>query len=113
LGEQIVMQGNGARRNPPAKETVKGWYRAMKNAEQRQALSDIPALLTAIRNAKFCHGQGWFTVPWLFGKNKNGELNVVRLLAGAHNNGESNHARRQSAIGPGQLFDDNATGGWG
>lgn len=82
LGPNIVMVGNGADRDPPAKETLAGWHRAMKHPDQRAALQDIPALLTAILGAKFCHGQPWFTVPWIFGKNKNGELNICRLLAG-------------------------------
>jgi hypothetical protein len=111
LGEQIVKQGNGAKRDRPAKETLKGWDRAMKDPDQRKLLADIPVLLTAVRGATFCHGQGWFTLPWLFGKNKNGELNIVRLSAGAYNSG-GNNAQRQSAISPGQVHDPNATGGW-
>ena len=96
----IVALGNGARRNPPAKAAVAGWRRAAVNPEQSPALADIPALLAAIRRARFCHGQPWFTVPWLFGHNAKGEHNVVRLLAGAHDgNGRGNG---HTAIGPGQ-----------
>lgn len=90
LGNQIVMPGNGARRDQPAKAVLAGWNRASKNPEQRKAFEDVPALLVAIRTARFCHRQGWFTLPWLFGSNKNRECNVIRLLAGAYNgNGSS------------------------
>lgn len=94
LGAGIVMAGNGARRDPPAKETVSGWRRAEKNPDQREALRDVPALLTAIRGAQFCHSQPWFTLPWIFGRNKNGELNICRLMAGAYNgNGGNGHSK--------------------
>jgi hypothetical protein len=106
LGEQIVKPGNGARKDPPAEETLSGWRRAMKHPAQRAAFSDTPGLLTAIRGAKFCHGQPWFTLPWLFGKNKNGEMNVCRLISGAYTNGEFSygHGRQRSTlpIGAGQ-----------
>jgi len=50
-------------------------------------------LLTAIRGAKFCHGQGWFTLPWIFATNSKQEYNIIRLISGAHNEG-GNHARK-------------------
>ena len=104
LGTPIVRKGNGARRDPPAKAILSGWHRASKNPEQRQALENIPALLTAIRGAKFCHGQGWFTLPWLFGSNKNHEFNVCRLMAGAYD-GANGSGKPDYRTGPGQVFD--------
>lgn len=47
-------------------------------------------MLAAIQGAQFCHGQGWFTLPWLFGTNKNREFNICRLLAGAHDGANDN-----------------------
>jgi hypothetical protein len=84
LGDAIVKPGNGAKRNPPSKAVRAGWNRAQDNRELGECFADMPKLFSAIRRAKFCHGQGWFTLPWLFGKNKNGELNAVRILAGVH-----------------------------
>jgi hypothetical protein len=103
------MRGNGARRDPPARAILSGWNRASKNSEQCGALQDIPALLTAIRGAKFCHGQGWFTVPWLFATNTKREYNIVRLMAGAYDQANGNgKAGRSFAAGPGQRFDPTA-----
>ena len=104
LGGSIVQKGNGAHHDPPAKAVLSGWHRASKNPEQRQALENIPALLTAIRGAKFCHGQGWFTLPWLFGSNKNHEFNVCRLMAGAYD-GANGSGKPDYRTGPGQVFD--------
>lgn len=58
LGDQIVMRGNGARRDPPAKDVLSGWEHTMKNPDQREVLSDMPAFLKAIKDARFCHRQG-------------------------------------------------------
>jgi hypothetical protein len=84
LGGLIVKPGNGARRDPPAQAVLSGWHRAMKNSEQQAALQDIPLLIEEIQKATFCHAQGWFSLPWLFGKNKHGEFNICRILAGAY-----------------------------
>jgi hypothetical protein len=92
LPASIVKPGNGARRDPPAGAVLKGWAGAQRNREQRDALEDTPRVLAAIRRANFCHGQDWFTLPWLFGKNRNREFNIVKLLNGgydAHANGRS------------------------
>lgn len=97
-----VKPGNGARRDPPSQAALHGWNRAQRNGEQREALQDIPRVLQAIRGATFCHGAGWFTIPWLFGKNKNGEFNIVKLLAGAHDGDPSDgRSSRTSQAGPG------------
>lgn len=94
FGPSIVGEGNGARRDPPAQEVVRGWNRAQKHADQRAALTDLPRLVEAIRAAGFCHAQPWFTLAWLFGRNRNGELNIIRLLAGAYNQeGGTRHGR--------------------
>jgi hypothetical protein len=109
LGPEIVRPGNGARLDPPAKQALDGWSRAMKDPEQRAALNDIPAVLAAIRNARFCHNQGWFDLPWLFGRNKNRQFNICRLMAGAYD-GEPNGSKRNGYAkpdrtpGPGQKY---------
>ncbi len=84
LGLGIVKKGNGVRSTPPSKAVLKGWNRAQQNIEQREVLEDIVALLTAIRGARFCHKEGWFTLAWLFGKNRNEEYNIVKVKSGAH-----------------------------
>jgi hypothetical protein len=104
LGPAIVRTGNGAQRDPPAKATLEGWRRAMKDPDLRAALQDIPALLGAIRENTFCHGQGWFTLPWLFGKNQNNEFKLTRLLAGAYTEDRKN-GRSNTKPGPGQRHD--------
>ncbi len=99
LGDQIVKKGNGARRDPPSQAALKGWNRATKNSEQREGFADIPRVLTAIRSATFCHRQGWFTVPWLFGTNKHNEFHITKLLAGGHDEGNGNGKKRTTTDG--------------
>jgi len=112
LGASIVRKGNGARVNPPAKAVIDGWKRSTTDRELREALADIPALLTAIRDARFCHAQPWFNLPWIFAKNKNRELNAARLLAGCLDGCNSN-GRAKISIGPGQRHPDDARSGVG
>jgi hypothetical protein len=82
---EIVAPGNGARRTPqPAKNLVTKWRAAMRNRELREHLADFDRLFDAIREANYCHRQGWFTLPWLLSKNAKGEYNAERVLAGAH-----------------------------
>jgi hypothetical protein len=111
----IVKPGNGARRDPPAKATLKGWAKAQKEPEQREAFADIPALLEALKRAKACHGQDWFSVPWLFGTNKNGEFNVVKVLNGQHDTpwSNSNGNGKPTPPGPGQRHPADANRGRG
>lgn len=87
LSSGVVIPGNGARVSPPSKVVMAGWNRSQKNPELRAAVADVPAMMAAISKASFCHGQGWFTLPWLFGKNKHGELNAASLLAGRYDGG--------------------------
>ncbi len=107
----IVKPGNGARSNPPSKAALSGWKKAQKEPEQREAFVDIPALLEAIKRAKFCHGKDWFEVPWLFGKNKNLQFNVVKILNGGHDNdgndGKGKSVRQASSVArPSQRYGD-------
>ena len=97
LGKGIVKPGNGARRDPPAEAVLQGWKRVQGDREARAAFENIPVLLAAIGNAKFCHGQGWFTLPWLLGKNRNTEWSACRLLAGAY---DSEHDKGNNRNGP-------------
>jgi len=90
LKPDIVKPGNGVRREQPAKAILKGWAKAQRDRELRAAFEDIPKLLAAIRKAKFCHGEGWFTLPWLFGKNGNGEWKAVNLINGGYDNAKGN-----------------------
>ena len=84
LGNSIVATGNGVTVNKPSKVLKAAWKRTKLDKQLREAVSDVPALMAAIRKATFCHKQGWFTPVWLLSKNKNGELNSERILAGAH-----------------------------
>jgi len=109
LGPTIVLPGNGVgNRLAPAKALLAAWNRTERDRELRAAVSDVPALMSAIRKAKFCHRQGWFTPAWLFGKNKNGELNSERLLAGAHdgNDGRTTHSTRVQRHDPSRPLGD-------
>jgi hypothetical protein len=100
LGNQIVKPGNGARRDPPAEAVLSGWKRALKNPEQRKHFQDIPAVLEKIKAAKYCHQQGWFTLPWLFGKNAKKEFNIERLMAGAHEGENYGQSKNGELAGP-------------
>lgn len=83
----------GVRTGPIAKSVLAAWKRTERDSELRDAVSDVPAVLEAIRRAKFCHRKGWFRFAWLFGKNKNGELNVRRLLEGVYDDIDSDPRR--------------------
>lgn len=87
LPSGIVRSGNGARRDPVAKATLKGWRRVQREPELQEAFADIPRFLGAIREADFCHEQPWFSLAWLFGSNKAGEFNAVKLMNGGYQNG--------------------------
>lgn len=111
LPEEIVRSGNGAKRDKPAQAIVKGWRRVQGDREAQEPFSDPERLKEAIGRAKFCHRQGWFTLPWLFGRNKNGEWNAVKLLNGGYD--DDTHCRsngqRRASVGPGQRYDPSAT----
>jgi len=102
LGPTIVKVGNGARRNPPSKVVLRGWERAQRDPELAVALSDVPALLGAIRKARFCHRQDWFSLPWILGRSRDGELHVTKLLNGAYDHG---NRKEKHHIGAGQRHD--------
>ncbi len=85
LGPAIVATGNGARSDPPAKEVLKAYEKAMADPEQRAALSDLSRLEKEIYASSFVHGKPWFTLSQLIsGKNRNGESILQRLLAGGY-----------------------------
>ena len=91
LGESIVAK----RKSRPA-SAFQGCLERLESSNalphHRTAFAEryVPAILTAIQSARFCHGQGWFSLPWLFGVNKNREFNIARLLAGAYNGDSKN-----------------------
>jgi len=94
--------------DPPSKAVLASWKRLSKDRELREAFADVPAIMSAVRKAKFCHRQGWFTLPWLFTTDpKTRELRVHKLLNGAYDvNGSIK--QRSSGYGPGQVFDPNS-----
>ena len=106
----VVKHGNGAKRDQIAKAVLAGWRRSQNEPEQREAFTDIPALLEAIQRATFCHGQPWFTPAWLFGKNRNGEFNALKLLNGDY---EASGNGRPNSVGPGQRHQADAGRGRG
>jgi hypothetical protein len=109
LGAGIVASGNGARRDPPAKAVLSGWKQAMKDREQREHFQNIPAILAKIREASYLHGQGFFSLPWLFGRNKKRELVIERLMAGAYI-GANGNGKPYNVPGPGARHPDDADG---
>jgi len=101
LGSSIVKPGNGVRRDPPAKAILKGWAKVARERELSDVFADIPRFLNAIRGAKYCHGQGWFTLPWLFGKNRDGEFKAVKLVNGGYTDANGNGQGREMPTGAG------------
>lgn len=110
LKPETVRRGNGASKDKPAQAVIKGWRRVQRDPEAQKAFEDLDLLHKAIRKAKFCHGKGWFTLPWLFGKNKYGEWNAVKLISGGYDDDNHcrNNGRRKGSIGPGQRYDPTA-----
>lgn len=103
LGTDLV--GSTTRRDPPAKAVLRGWARLKREPELAVAFQDTAKILDAIRAARFCHGQPWFRLPWLFGSGRSGEFNVVKLLEGAYRHGrDAGNDRR--AKRPALYFDD-------
>ncbi|MHB1038417.1 MAG: hypothetical protein ACYC0Y_27650 [Pirellulales bacterium] len=105
LDKSIVK--NRVTREPIPQAVLAGWDRTKREPELREALSDVPALVAAIRRACFCHEQGWFTLPWLLGKGKTGELNAKKLLNGAYDHA-SGTGKPHPKPGPGQVYDPTA-----
>ena len=81
-----------------SKAILAGWKRAQADAETREALSDPDKLMAAIeRQRAFLAGQGWFDFLWLFGKGRDLEWNVSKLLNGKYDDSKrsgSNGSRR-------------------
>ena len=85
LGRQDRPQGRrrGIRDPPAGGPVCTAGNEPSKTQSRAHSSADVPAVLAAIRGAKFCRGEGWFTIPWLFEcRNKNSEFNIVRLMAG-------------------------------
>ncbi len=79
-------------RNPlrPPKALLEVYKRIERDGELREAFSDLPAIMAAIRKAKYCHRQPWFTLPWIFTRDKETkELRVHRILNGVYDNGSN------------------------
>jgi hypothetical protein len=74
------------RRDPPAVLLLSRWRSAQRNPQMREALADVPKLLTAISEATFGHGKSWFSLPRLFTKNKAGEIKLLNVLNGDYRN---------------------------
>ena len=80
-----------AETDPPAKAVLKAFARLNREPELRRCFADLDALFAAIEDAEFCHGAGWFRLPWIFATGKTGEWNARKLLDGAYRgNGSGN-----------------------
>jgi hypothetical protein len=91
-----------------SKATIEVWNRSQKKPELREAFSNIPRLLEAIKHAKFCHEADWFTVESLFSKDSQRvKYKVIKLLSGEYDNGNGNGKPKQ-AVGPGQRHPEDA-----
>jgi hypothetical protein len=105
LEPSIVKPGNGARRDPISKAVLQGWQRVNRDPEAREAFRDLPALLAAIRKARFCHGQDWFDLEWMFSKNKARKWNAVKVLNGQHDDAHKTNGRQQPVCSTGFYHD--------
>lgn len=98
-GKSLVHSGVSA--DPPSEAVRKGWSRVQRSALLREKLADLERLTDSIRKSSLCR-DGWFRLEKLLGgKNRDGELIVVKLLEGAYEdkNGKSTHTP-----GPGQRY---------
>ena len=111
LGPACVARQNKVRPIPIAAATVEVWRRITQTRKGGKRVKNFPALLdafrdldalgTAVRKAKFCHGQGWFTLTWLVEQNdQRTELKVCKLLAGAYDHAQNGHGRRGTEFDP-------------
>lgn len=87
------------RKDPPPKALLAVWQRTKTDPELLDALQDVPSLIAAIRKAHFCHGKGFFTLPWVFTTDPHTkELRVHKLLNGAYeSNGQFQQTSRVSS----------------
>lgn len=90
----LAIHAPTVHRDPPPTNLRTIWKRLDKDRELREAFEDIPAIVAAVRRAAFCHGRGWFTLPFLFTKDRETKVLRVRKLL----NGEyaDNGARKQN-----------------
>ncbi len=65
-----------------------GWRRVQRDPEARGGFENIDAVLAAIREAKFLHGQQWFRLTWLLTRGQqDAEWRITKLREGAYKNG--------------------------
>ncbi len=87
--------------NKPPKAILEVYKRLERDDELREAFSDVPAIMAAIRKATYCHGEGWFTLPWIFTRDQHTkELRVQRILNGVYRskgNGSQKPAAAESS----------------
>jgi hypothetical protein len=74
---------------------VRIWKSATGHADVAAALNDVPKLMSAIRESPFLHGKGWFKFSWLFGKDRSGEWNVIKIVE--NNYRDTTNAKPKSA----------------
>lgn len=82
LREPIVMPAN-ATHGTPGEPILKAWRKARADSQVGHLFDDVTAIFAAIKRSRFCHGQWWFSLKWLFSKNRGGEWNIAKLLGGA------------------------------
>lgn len=71
--------------DPLPKAVREGWKKVHADPEVRAVFDNIPALMKAIRAATFCHGKGYFTLAWIFTRDRQTkELRAAKILAGAY-----------------------------
>jgi hypothetical protein len=90
---------------------VRLWKSATRHADVAAALNDVPKLVAAILESSFLHGKGWFKFSWLFGKDRSGEWNAVKIVE--NNYRDNTNAKPKSAArwqGDASDFDHLATG---
>jgi len=81
-----------AKCSPPL---VAAWTQATRQPEVAAALNDVPTLVAAIREGSYLHGKGWFKFPWLFGKDRSGEWNAIKIVE--NNYRDTTNAKSKSA----------------
>lgn len=113
LGPSIVKLGNGAESDPPSQAVLKGWAAVQKSKEARPAFDDLEKLMTAIRKARFCHGEDWFDLTWLLTKNQRREWKVLVLLRGGYDRRRSSQHELPLTQGAGQIHPEDTNRGTG
>jgi hypothetical protein len=90
LGPEFVRPGNGVRREPLTSSLISRWHRIHREQpELAAALLDPPRVVAAIKQARFVHCQGFFSLQWLLGKVKNDDRWALeKVLSGAYGDSE-------------------------